>query len=191
MERIYFTTHPEVVVDPNTPVPDWHLSDTGIKRAQEMLKQDWVSGIQKVFSSREQKAVDLGNVVSAHLDIPLETLQDLGEIDRSSTGYVGGQEFWNIVDEFFTTPNESARGWEKAIDVQNRTVNVVKKIIKDNPNKNIFIASHGGTGVLLNWYIKGVGIPKSGYELGRGGGYYFIFDPNKWKMIQDWRPIDE
>ena len=32
MNTAYFIIHPEVVVDPNTPVPLWHLSDKGVRR---------------------------------------------------------------------------------------------------------------------------------------------------------------
>ncbi len=188
---IYFVTHPEVQQDADIPVPKWHLSALGFDRAKKMLRQPWIENIQEIFSSNEQKAIDLANIVSDNLQIKPQTIEELGEIDRSSTGYLGQNEFWKVVKEFFEYPDESVRGWEKATDVQNRIVTTIENIIRQNPNKNIFIASHGGVGVLLNWYIKKMNIPKSGYELGKGGGYYFVFNAKNLDLINDWLPIDK
>ena len=37
MATVYFVTHPEVVVDPQIPVPDWGLSPVGWKRIEACL----------------------------------------------------------------------------------------------------------------------------------------------------------
>ena len=43
MTSVFFITHPEVVVDPLIPVPQWKLSPRGVARVHRMLEQDWVA----------------------------------------------------------------------------------------------------------------------------------------------------
>ena len=61
---VYFITHPEVVVDPKVPVPDWPLSERGLARMRKLLSQPWVPGVGAVYSSTEQKAIDGAEILS-------------------------------------------------------------------------------------------------------------------------------
>ena len=49
-------------------------------------------------------------------------IDGLGENDRSSTGYLPKAEFEAVADAFFARPEESVRGWERAVDAQRRIV---------------------------------------------------------------------
>jgi hypothetical protein len=48
-------------------------------------------------------------------EFPYTALPELGENDRSATGYLSEPEFDDVVDEFFRRPEESVWGWERAI----------------------------------------------------------------------------
>jgi hypothetical protein len=85
---VYFITHPDVVIDPEVPVPQWHLSQRGRERMKKLLAQPWVEGIGAVYCSTEQKAIDGAEILAAHLSIGYEMVEELGEIDRSATGYL-------------------------------------------------------------------------------------------------------
>ena len=64
MKLAYLITHPDVIVDPNVPVPQWPLSARGRERMQQMLYQPWVATITAVYSSAEQKAIDGAHILA-------------------------------------------------------------------------------------------------------------------------------
>ena len=67
MTSVFFITHPEVVVDPLIPVPQWKLSPRGVVRVHRMLEQDWVADIGHIVTSDERKAMDTAELLAGHL----------------------------------------------------------------------------------------------------------------------------
>ena len=59
MPIVHFITHPEVAIDPAVPVPDWPLSERGLRRAANLLTRPWVCRVRAVFSSSERKAAQV------------------------------------------------------------------------------------------------------------------------------------
>lgn len=190
MSILYFVTHPEVVIDPKVPIPNWPLSEVGVKRMRVSLTQPWLNSVDYVYSSAERKAVDGAKIVSSHLNIPFIQVEDLGEIDRSSTGYIG-DEFWDVVDEFFRFPERSVRGWERATDAQRRIVMALSKLVGKNAGKNLLVVSHGAVGALLLAHYLNKSISRSLDQPGDVGGNYFVVDAATMKVMQQWKPIDE
>ena len=124
----YFITHPNVVVSRDVPVPRWPLSQLGRQRMRAGLAQPWVRGITSIYCSTEQKAVDGAIILSEHLRLPFTEIAELGENDRSATGFLPPDEFERVADQFFASPTLSVRGWERAVDAQARIVQAVSKI---------------------------------------------------------------
>src|SRR5262249_4372056 len=122
MKIVYFITHPEVMIDPQVPVPHWPLSERGLVRMRRLLKQPWVAELTSIYCSTEQKAIDGASVLAAHLALPVQRVAGLGENDRSSTGFLLPVEFKAVVEQFFAHPHESVRGWETAAAAQRRIV---------------------------------------------------------------------
>jgi hypothetical protein len=54
-----YVTHPQVVVDPNVPVPMWSLSPEGEERARRFARHPLVAGVRNIVSSTERKAIEL------------------------------------------------------------------------------------------------------------------------------------
>jgi hypothetical protein len=67
-------------------------------------------------------------VISRDVPVPASKVADLGENDRSATGFLPPEEFERVADEFFGSPEKSARGWERAGDAQVRIVRAVEGI---------------------------------------------------------------
>jgi broad specificity phosphatase PhoE len=191
MNKLYFITHPEVNIDPNVPVPKWSLSDVGKKRITKMLSQSWVNNIEIIYSSTEQKAIDGALILADHLNKDVNQIESLGEIDRSSTGFLEGEAFWKVVSEFFNNPNDSVKGWEKAIDAQTRIVETVKMIASKHEGKNIVIISHGAVASLFLAYLKNIRITFELEQPGSGGGNYFVCSIPSLDLISQWQSIDE
>ncbi len=171
MTVVHFITHPEVIVDPAVPVPDWPLSEVGIGRMRLALGRPWLAGVRTIFSSAERKARDAAAILAEHLSLAPVVLEALGENDRSSTGYLPKVEFEALADQFFAHPEESVRGWERAIDAHRRIVAAVEYAIAAAPaDGDIAVVSHGGVGALLLCHLKGVPIGRNQDQPGEGGG---------------------
>jgi len=187
---VSFVTHPEVVVDPRIPVPQWKLSAQGIARAHRMLEQDWVANIGYIVASEERKAMDTAELLARHRGLSFATRAELGENDRSATGYLQREEFEATADLFFKQPDRSVRGWEPARAAQARIVDAIDGILKTAPPVNIAVIAHGGVGALLLCRLKGVPISRAEDQPGEGGGNFFVFRRADRALLQGWRPID-
>lgn len=191
MRLVYFITHPEVVVDSETPVPEWSLSERGLARMELLLNQPWISGVTSVYSSTEKKAVDGANVLARNNSLPVQTVAELGENDRSSTGYLPAKEFESIADQFFAAPKDSVCGWETAEAAQSRIVQAAHEITStDKSEGSIAIVSHGAVGALLMCKLAGYAIDRQYDQPGAGGGNYYTFELESGKLIHEWKPID-
>jgi broad specificity phosphatase PhoE len=193
MSIVHFITHPEVVIDPTMPVPNWPLSPVGRERMRRAaLEQPWLRDVRALFSSAERKARDAASLIAEHLSLQPAIIGDLGENDRSVTGYLPRREFEAVADEFFARPEESVRGWERAVDAQCRIVAAVEcAIALASAEGDIAIVSHGGVGALLLCYLKGVPIVRTEDQPGGGGGCVYSFDAASRRLLCGWRRIED
>jgi broad specificity phosphatase PhoE len=186
MSELYFITHPQVVVDPAVPVPQWPLSAVGLARMTALLRQPWVPGIMRLFASPERKALDGAGVLGRHLHLSVAQVADLAEIDRSTTGYLPHAEHELVTDEFFASPGESVRGWERAVDAQRRIVAAVAGLAAGAGD--MAVVSHGAVGALLLGHLTSSEITRDHDQPGAGGGNYFAVRDGA--LLHGWRPID-
>jgi broad specificity phosphatase PhoE len=189
--RFYFITHPDVVLDPAVPIPQWPLSERGQRRMRSLLSQEWLFQVDVIYCSTEQKAIDGAAILSAATGVPFHAVAELGENDRSATGYLPHAEFEATVDAFFAHPRESVRGWERAEAAQERIVGAVARIARAAPGYGpIAVVSHGGVGALLLCHLKGRSIARMEEQPGASGGNYFLFHVPEGALVHGWRPID-
>jgi len=192
MSVVYFITHPEVQISAAVPVTEWELSGVGKRRMHYALKQPWMQTLESIYSSTEVKAVEGAEILSVHLGLPFEQIKELGENDRSSTGYLPSSDFEKVADEFFLNPTESVRGWETALQAQERVVLALNTILRKCKTKGtVGIVSHGAVGALLLCKLGGWEISREYDQPGSGGGNYFLFDAESWSVIHSWKPVDE
>jgi broad specificity phosphatase PhoE len=191
MTVIHFITHPEVMIDPSVPVPDWPLSPVGEQRLRRALEQPWLAGVRSVFSSAERKARDAAGIVARQLGLSPVVIAGLSENDRSATGYLPKSEFEAVADAFFAHPEASVRGWERAADAQRRIIDAVARAIAvARADGDIAIISHGGVGALLLCHLKRVPISRNEDQPGEGGGNVYSFGAASRHLLCGWRPIE-
>jgi broad specificity phosphatase PhoE len=189
--NIYFITHPDVVIDPSIPVPQWPLSERGRSRMRRLLSRDWIPHIAAIYCSTERKAIDGAAILSKTTGIPCHRVAALGENDRSATGYLPKAEFEATVDAFFAQPHESIRGWERAVAAQARIVGALQHIECTTPGSGpIVVVSHGGVGALLLCHLKRLPISRQEEQPGTSGGCYFLFQGPEGTLVHGWTPID-
>jgi broad specificity phosphatase PhoE len=192
MASLIFITHPEVVIDPHQPITEWPLNPIGRARMERFV--DLLAGrnATAVYASTERKATDGAAIVAERLGLPYRMHEDLGENDRSSTGFIAPPEFWDVVREFFGRPHESIRGWERAIDTQTRIVNAVSRILReDETSGDMVIVSHGAVGCLLTAHLQAVEIGQESRPRHPGGGCFIVIDRESFSLTQDWRAIED
>jgi broad specificity phosphatase PhoE len=149
-----------------------------------------MSCVDRLYCSTERKAVDGAEILGSVLDLPFEGVQELGENDRSATGYLSSAEFEATADAFFARPNSSVRGWETAISAQSRIVNAVGQILAvDTGAGNIAIVSHGAVGTLYLCHLNRWRIDRSHDQPGSCGGNYFTFELTG-NCVHGWVPIE-
>ena len=191
MPSLIFVTHPEVVIDPLVPVPEWPLNAVGRGRMESFAGRLAGTGVTAVYASAERKAMDGAAIVAERLGLSYGTDARLGENDRSATGYIAPPEFWQVVRDFFARPHESIRGWERAVDAQARIVGAVGRIAReDGTSGHVVIVSHGGVGCLLAAHLQRVAIGRESRP-SHPGGCFIVIDRETLALRQDWRAIEE
>ncbi|WP_027164668.1 histidine phosphatase family protein [Mesorhizobium sp. WSM3224] len=189
MPIAYYITHPQVRIDTSVPVPEWGLSDIGRARAVAMLGQPWIGSIRHIVSSAERKALETAEVLARHLGLTVEVRERMHENDRSATGFLPPPEFEAVADQFFARPHDSIRGWERAIDAQQRIASEVEAVHGSDPTGDVAFVGHGGVGTLLLLLLDGREISRIA-DQPAGGGNYFAYDIGARRLLHGWRPID-
>lgn len=187
MATAHFITHPEVDVDPAVPVPRWRLSDRGLRRIRLFADDPVLDNVRRVVASTERKAIEAAGFIAARLGLPVETHPGLCENDRSATGFLPPPEFEAMADAFFARPEESVRGWERAVDAQARVVAAVDAILAGPAGGDVAIVAHGAVGTLLKCRLAGDPIGRAGDQPFQG--HVFAFDAASRRLLHDWRPI--
>ena len=192
MPLLHFITHPEVVIDPMLPVPEWRLAPEGLRRLGLALERPWLSRLGSVFSSAERKATDAARLIADRFHLSPVVIAELGENDRSATGYLPKAEFEAVADSFFAQPEQSIRGWERAVDAQARIRAAVDRVIAEAlEDGDVAIVSHGGVGALLLCHLKGIPIDRAEDQRGAGGGCVYSFDRESRTLLSGWRRIED
>ncbi len=186
-----YITHPQVEIDPAVPVPKWGLSELGAARAREAAESSWVNQLRRFVSSDETKAIETAQILAATAGVTVEIVHGMHENDRSATGFLPPPEFEKAADWFFAHPEESFKGWERAIDAQRRIVSAVTDVLASHdPASPIAFVGHGGVGTLLKCHLQGCSIRRDRDQPG-GGGNLYCFSLADRRLSCDWTPIED
>lgn len=195
MTPFLYLTHPQVQVDPAMPVPDWGLSPVGRARTEAFTRHAGLATFRRIVSSTEEKAKEAAAILAAALGLTVEVREGLHENDRTATGYLPEAEFQAMADAFFGRPQESVRGWERAVDAQARIVSGVTAVLAEAPDVPALFVGHGGVGTLLLCHLAGYPISRVHDQPPVGGGCWFRTGahaaPKAWRAMEDWPAAEE
>jgi broad specificity phosphatase PhoE len=187
---VRYLTHPQVQIDPQVPVPWWRLSAVGTARVQVLITAGWLAGTTLVVSSAERKALETAEPLAAALSVPLEVRERMHENDRSATGFLAPVEFESVANEFFAYPNQSIRGWERAVDAQVRIVSEVEAVLDRQHEGDVLFVGHGAVGALLLCHYCNVSISRT-HDQPSGGGCYFTMTNANRRVLHFWRRMED
>ena len=187
MGRVYYVTHPNVAIDPDVPVPEWGLSDTGRQRAERMLSQPWLETIERLVCSAEGKALETARLVADETGLDIEVREASGETDRSATGFVPHETHERLANQFFAEPDQSADGWERAVDAQGRIVACLEDVYAPG-DESVLVIGHGAVGTLLKCHLAKLAISREHDQPGQG--HYWVYDRHRQQVLHSWLPIE-
>jgi broad specificity phosphatase PhoE len=186
MTKLYYVTHPSVQIDPTISPELWDISEKGRAEAQELLKQNFWSEIDYVFTSNEPKSRTVGDIIAGKYGITVESIQDLGEANRSKTHFLPLEEYMQTVEDAYRNPNSEVRGWESHHHMYERNKAAVEDILKQHRGKTIAIIGHGGAGTCVKCYIADLELNFN--QDPKRTGCIFVADIDERKLITDWYP---
>ncbi|MBX5237342.1 histidine phosphatase family protein [Rhizobium sp. NLR22b] len=188
-----YITHPQVKIDANVPVPKWGLSEVGSARARKAAESDWASRLTRIVCSDETKAIETAEILAAASGISVEIVHGMHENDRSATGFLPPPQFEEAANWFFANPEQSFKGWERAVDAQARIVAAVKAVLATHDAAApIAFVGHGGVGTLLKCHLAGRPIARDRDQPAGGGNLYAFSLADlgltcDWTCIENWR----
>lgn len=187
MATALFISHPEVAVDPHKPVPEWSLSEKGAARMAIFAQSPTVARVGAVWSSAETKAVEAAAILAQARGLVPRVHEPLHENDRSATGFLPPPEFEAMANAFFASPQESVRGWERAIDAQDRIAAAVDHVLSGWAGGDVAIVAHGGVGTLLLCRLLGEPIDRQRDQPFQG--HWWSFDIATRRVLSSWAPV--
>ena len=187
---VRYLTHPQVKIDPSVPVPSWGLSDVGHARVSALIEAGWLSGTTEIVSSGERKAVETAEPIAAALGVKLDMREAMHENDRSATGFLEASDFERVADEFFAHPSASVRGWERAVDAQERIVREAETILARASDGDVLLVGHGAVGTLLFCHYAGLSISRV-HDQQDGGECYFSLAKEGRRVLHPWRRMED
>ena len=96
---VRYLTHPQVLIDPAKPVPDWSLNVVGAARVAALAAAlGALSTTRRIISSAEVKALETARPLAEALGVPVEIRPEMHENDRSATGFLPPAEFEAVAD---------------------------------------------------------------------------------------------
>jgi broad specificity phosphatase PhoE len=190
---LFFITHPEVVIDRQVPITSWSLSELGRQRMRAFVAQGELASLRRLYCSAERKALEAAACIAERWAANIHVVPELGEVDRSSTGFIEPSRFEQAADQCFAQPEESFQGWETARAAQQRIVAAVEKILGSSAagaaGGDVAIVSHGAVGALYKCHLKGVPITRR-EDQARQGNYFRVELPSR-RLLGDWVALPE
>jgi broad specificity phosphatase PhoE len=179
-------------VDRGIPVQSWGLSSIGRERTQTFARAKRFKSAARIISSEERKALETAQIIATALNITVEVRPGMHENDRSATGFLPPDEFELVANQFFAHPTVSIRGWERAIDAQDRIVREVERVLTGDADvdDDIIFVGHGAVGTLLLCHYCGLAIDRI-HDQPAGGGNYFTLLKESRRVVHRWRRMEE
>ncbi|MEP2533326.1 histidine phosphatase family protein [Shimia sp.] len=188
--RVIYLTHPQVNIDPDTPVPDWSLADEGRARLKKLAASSALRNVTRIYTSAERKTVETASLLAFPLGLTPLVDPEMGENDRSATGYLPDNDFEAAADSFFASPDISFQGWETARDAQTRILAQVTRCLDTRSSGDTLLVGHGAVGTLLYCALAGLPISRR-HDQGPGrGGNFFTFPQHTRRPDTGWQPLE-
>lgn len=187
---VRYLTHPQVLREPLKDSRSWSLNSVGATRVARLASRLGTLRLTRhVSSSAETTALDTARPLATALGIDVDIHDNMGEVDRTSTGFLSEREFERTATDFFSRPQKRIRGWEPAYAAQERIMSAVDACLSVRLNGDVLIVGHWSVGTLLFCGLSGQSIDQN-LTPDPGGGFWFEFDSQLRLPAGGWRPME-
>jgi len=152
MRRIILIKHAKAQPVEGSSPETWPLSEAGKEAARQLAQKIESHRPAAIVSSPEPKALETAQILGELLQVPVKTHRDLEEHDRVNMPLLQTREFISLMALLFKQPNKVVLGNETAKAALWRMESAVDEILKEHPEQNVAIVSHGT--VLALWLAK-------------------------------------
>jgi broad specificity phosphatase PhoE len=121
----------------------WPLAPEGEERAAALAPRIAPYAPGLVFASYERKAVQTAQILAEALHVPYVLWPGLHEHVRTAVPYFDRTTFLNLVEEFFTRPDDLIFGGETANGAHRRFRAALDDLLGAYPGRTIAAVSHG------------------------------------------------
>lgn len=126
-----------------------------IEKVTEILK---VEGIDVIISSPYNRAILSVEGLAQYFELDIKTYEDLRERFFAEET-IDNTELMSVIRDKFNDFDYSLPGGESNADCQNRSISVIKNILKEHAGKKIAIGKHGLVMTLLmNYFDSSYGL---------------------------------
>lgn len=156
LNQLIFIRHSLPTFDPKIPAFQWHLSDEGRTRCQSLAAQLTIYSPKMIFTSREHKAIETGQIIATILNISNKVVEGLHEHERPQIGNQDHEQFIASIADLFTQPGQLVFGSETADAAYERFSKAVDKVVNEalaNNNDCVGIVTHGTVISLYVWHV--------------------------------------
>ncbi len=189
IRKILYLSHPEVNIDPQTPVPEWKLSDQGRRRLKAACKRGWPGRGLRIIASPEVKAQQTAELIANAFALPLHTHPDMGEVDRSATGYVPHDRHEALADALFAQPSIGPQGWESAQAATARITKAFQEVLAEVSDDMLFVG-HGAVGSFLWCALTQSPIARAADQRRCGSFWVGHMGPNGFAPRHAWQALE-
>ncbi|WP_340401591.1 histidine phosphatase family protein [Paenibacillus sp. FSL H8-0079] len=155
--NIYMVRHAESPYDEGSEITRG-LTTKGkkdVEKATEILK---VEGIDVIISSPYNRAILSVEGLAQYFELNIKTYEDLRERFFAEET-IDNTELMSIIRDKFNDFDYSLPGGESNADCQNRSIAVIKNILKEHAGKKIAIGTHGLVMTLMmNYFDSSYGL---------------------------------
>jgi broad specificity phosphatase PhoE len=155
--KLVLVRHSAPEIAPGVPASQWRLSDEGRLRCEALAAQLATYELGAVVTSTEPKAVETGQIVARILRLPIESAPGLHEQARPEVGLLASREqFQARVASVFEHPDQLVFGSETGDEAHARFTAAVDAVLRQHPDGNLVIVSHGTVITLFVAHATGV-----------------------------------
>jgi broad specificity phosphatase PhoE len=189
VSKIIYLSHPEVKIDPQRAVSDWEISEQGRRRLIAASKRGWPGRGWRLIASPEVKAQQTAEFLSNAFALPLHTHPDMGEVDRSATGYLPYDAHEALADALFAQPAIGPQGWESAQAASQRITKAFQEVLAEVSDNMIFVG-HGAVGSFLWCALTKTPISRAADQRRCGSFWAGSMGPDGFVPVHPWQALE-
>ncbi len=150
--RIIFLRHADTQKDPNIHASEWGLSETGLKEAEGVRDMAVMSEVDVIYVSEEPKTeLTIRPLAQLLRKVPIH-LAEFNEVARGEK-FLSKEEFELEKRRQLEDLSYAAFNGESGNEALARFKSGVSKVLSDNPEGTVLIATHG---TVLNLYFADI-----------------------------------